>query len=284
MFQLQEFRIRDLIFIYLASSVITLAFFILFVISGLTVQENFIICLYLYAILVLAGIFLKINKLNINFKKVIFNYPQEKKVYLQIIGLLGVIYIFYVATLDIITIGFNVDLYNMSRNWSSDFEFIRIVPLILVWWVIFVPILQELTRVILLHRFTKKWNISVAIFATTFIIVLIGFEPLTFVQEFIPGVIMSLLYIQTQSIIIPMLSNIIIKFCSLIPLLLSDSFTELYKAGSMENLETIPSISIVFTILTTVFLFYYINVHWPNQNWGKTTYNVESGDGRMCDK
>jgi len=143
------------------------------------------------------------------------------------------------------------------------------VPLILIsslLFIIFAPIIEELIfRGILLHRWTIKWNMGIAIVLSS---LFFGLLHLDVIVSFIFGIVMSLLYLRTRTLIVPIIGHMLNNFFAAAPLIFlvlirgPEQLTKIRLAPS--NAEMI--IGVVMIAISLPFLIYYIYKNWPPKN------------------
>ena len=130
------------------------------------------------------------------------------------------------------------------------------------------PVVEEFVfRGILLTRWAVKWGPTVGILLSSAVFGVI--HDLDFVGAFTFGVVMSLLYISTRTLVVPMaahlLNNLFVSGLEALTLTLDTA--EGIDAGEtislIEDLESGLEVAVVGAIVTTPLLVWYVIRHWP---------------------
>lgn len=121
--------------------------------------------------------------------------------------------------------------------------------------VIMAPIFEEyLFRGVLLQRWSQKWNVRRAIIVSSLIFAVLHTD---IIGAFLYGVVMSLLYLKTQSLLVPILCHIL---NNLIAWLYDVSFYSYYGYDYVQSIEDYQNEwwpLVVFGAITIVWTVYY---------------------------
>ena len=130
------------------------------------------------------------------------------------------------------------------------------------------PVVEEFVfRGILLTRWAAKWGPTVGILLSSAVFGVI--HDLDFVGAFTFGVVMSLLYISTRTLVVPMaahlLNNLFVSGLEALTLTLDNG--EIIDADEtislIEDLESGLEVAVVGAVVTTPLLVWYVIRHWP---------------------
>ncbi len=141
--------------------------------------------------------------------------PVSKQEYLPAIKLTAFIYIFSIATAFALFYPLSFVLPEFVKYWFIELPSIiywsqgsyPIVPNILsfISLVVLAPVLEEFAfRGVLLHRWTAKWGMNPAILTSSILFGVVHSDP---IGAFAFGVAMCVLYLRTQSLIVPIVCH-----------------------------------------------------------------------------
>lgn len=206
----------------------------------------------------------KNRKLNIKLKSLIGKPPENFKWWKLILGVLVIILFSLGSTfvlnycLSYLAPHYLLSNYNVSKPSYSLFN--KLFSLFVA--VLIAPVVEELFfRGLMLHRFSVKWNINVAIILSS---ILFGILHFNFIGITMVGFMMCIVYLKTRSLIPTMLMHSLNN-------LLAESLT-LLAGNSSKAPVTIHSmrstlwLGIVLMGITGPFLVHYIYRNWPKKD------------------
>lgn len=130
--------------------------------------------------------------------------------------------------------------------------------------VIIAPIVEEfLFRGFLLHRFTVKWGIRVAVLASSFIF---GILHTDIVGAFLFGLVMCILYLKTGTILVPIVCHMLNNFIAYGTEILSTfapNTTTTSTVVPILNLE----VSMFLILFSGMIILYYVYHNFPKKYW-----------------
>ncbi|MDQ7095072.1 type II CAAX endopeptidase family protein [Desulfosporosinus sp. PR] len=215
-------------------------------------------------VLAIIWLLFKKRKLNIQLMSLIGKPPKRYKWWKLILGVL-VVLLFSLGSAFVLNYclsywapHFLLSHYNEPKQAYSTFnEVFKLFVAVLV-----APFVEELFfRGLMLHRFSVKWNIHVAIILSS---ILFGILHFNFIGITMVGFIMCIVYLKTRSLIPTMIMHSLNN-------LLAESITLLGSNGAKTPL-TIDSMrstfwsGIVLMAMTGPFLVYYIYRNWPKKD------------------
>lgn len=270
--ELQQFKIRYIISANIWSGIISIFFVICAL--GLNMDRGIgaVTLYYLYNVLLLFFIYKRLQSLNIHFKEFVGTFPGGKGVEL---GILCVTYYLFAFTSEkLMFMAFNMEPSGLIEGqFAVSPSFANQLPIFIVGNLLLDPISTETIRILLLNRLTAKWNVNIAVVISAIVIGLIGFNKVFLVQEIVLGIILALLYIKTQSLLVPVLLKMAMGIIGLFPVILSGTLTtgliDAFRGSSLSQLQELSGGLVIITVLSTVVLMYYIYNNWPSRNWGK---------------
>ena len=127
--------------------------------------------------------------------------------------------------------------------------------------VVLAPFVEELIfRGVMFNRFLEKWGIKAAIIAPSFLFGILHFN---FIGAFVFGLIMTLLYIKTKSLIIPILCHILNNGIAY-----GITYITYFIEGeeviySLEKFRSELWIGIVCFVISTTFIIHFLYKNWP---------------------
>jgi hypothetical protein len=206
----------------------------------------------------------KKRKLNIQLISLIGKPPEKNKWWKLILGVL-VILLFSIGStfvlnycLSYLAPHYLLSYYNASKPAYSLFNIaFKILVAVLI-----APFVEELFfRGIMLHRFSAKWNINVAIILSS---ILFGILHFNFIGITMVGFVMCIVYLKTRSLIPTMIMHSLNN-------LLAESITLLASNSSKapltdNSMRSTFCLGIVLMAITGPFLVHYIYRNWPKKD------------------
>ena len=160
-------------------------------------------------------------------------------------------------------------------NYINDRSFTNVTSFVFfaISAIIFAPILEEfICRGLMLHKWSIKWSVRRAILVSSLLFALVHFRH-DFISLWIAGVLLSVLYLKTKNLAIPILlhffHNLLVVIFNGIhyfgtPLAERNSFIKLIEI--QESLQSSLGQSILFLSISTPFLIYFIYKNFPKNN------------------
>jgi membrane protease YdiL (CAAX protease family) len=132
---------------------------------------------------------------------------------------------------------------------SSLFAFIYVV--------ILAPIVEELFfRGIILHRFGIKWNTEKAIIVSSLLFSILHFD-IHLLTRFFLGVILSILYYQTKTLIVPMIFHGCYNFMAF----------SMWVLLNTKIISIVIPFFLIMMLLGASFGMGYLPMNWPSKKW-----------------
>jgi len=140
------------------------------------------------------------------------------------------------------------------------YKFLETIAMVVV-----LPITQEfIFRGLLLHRFTTKWNIAIAIWASSIIFGLL--HPGDLFGTFLFGVVMALLYIKTKTLIVPIVAHAMYNTIAILFGILAENDGTIIAKITTETISGNWILSLLFVATSLPFLIQFIYRHFPAKN------------------
>ena len=224
------------------------------------------------SVILLAYIWLQIRMHHISFQQTTSGHVMTKKRWGKYIALTIGVKIY--AALLIFIIG-GVALFQLMGSVEDWLEFVGVFAvgenvqlspiayvMLVISTVILAPIWEELFfRGIMLRKFMIKWRTSTSIFVSSLLFAIFHFQLATIIYAFLIGVVLSIVYLKTKNIVVPIIMHAVANLLSI--LLLWPSDKELLERQwlnyllhlSRTELSIILVISIVLFIVVTIALW-----------------------------
>ena len=130
--------------------------------------------------------------------------------------------------------------------------------------VVIAPLFEELVRALLLTRWSFKWSAPKAIFVSS---LLFGLVHTDIIGAFFFGYVMSVLYIKTRSLFVPIAihaaNNLIAWAITSVELLLSDS----YPQSTLAEYQSWWWVGALALVISALWVFRFIKRHVPEASW-----------------
>lgn len=210
-----KIRIRYLI-LQISIGLIVVYFSLKLIINGLlglnifTFKYLVTLLAYLYVFLLC---FIVTNKNHINFKN-IFTLKNKKINWFEVIGLMILSKVIYITTFSSILLFFVYVDPQFLTDYMSNLNTSAVLPLYMFFLLAFLsvciaPIIEELFfRGILLQVWAVRLGVKKAIVFSSFLFAFLHFSP-QFVDIFLGGIILSVLFIKYKSLLVPILFHTI---------------------------------------------------------------------------
>lgn len=146
---------------------------------------------------------------------------------------------------------------------ESSFPLLKNI-LIAINIVIVAPITEEfIFRGIILHRWAEKWNIQIAVVASSlFFGVLHG----NAVGLFIFGLAMALLYLKTNRLIVPIIAHTLNNFAVLVIEFILLSTSEVDVSYSLSEFRSQWWVGLLYIAISAPFIWQFIQNNWPRKD------------------
>lgn len=224
-----------------------------------------------YAIIAI-WIIWKFRSFNVDYKKVIGEFPPDYKwwyiagiVALLIFFSLGTYWLIYyplsfIAPLYVNGVLNETDFYTMS---DTAFPFIYNLLVVLI-TVLIAPIVEEfLFRGVIMQRLAVKWGVTAGVLISSLIF---GMLHADILGAFIFGIFMSLLYINTRTLLVPiachLLNNALAFGLSFIGILLGESETATTVAQFQSDILS----GLIPLLVSAPIVIYFIYKNWPKKD------------------
>ncbi len=223
-----------------------------------------------YAIITI-WIIWKFKSFNVDYRKIIGKFPQNYK-WWQIVGIVVLLIFFSVGTFWLLYYPLSflapsyvngvlneTDFYTMADT-ASPLLYNSLVVIIAV---LIAPIVEEfLFRGVILQRFAVKWGITAGILISSLIFGLLHSDIL---GAFVFGIVMSLLYINTKTLLVPiachMLNNGVAFGLSIIAIMFGASETATTAAQFQSDITGLIAILVAAPIM-----IYFLYKSWPKKD------------------
>ena len=135
--------------------------------------------------------------------------------------------------------------------------------LTIITFIVVAPVSEEfIFRGILLHRWTAKWGVTPALLISALLFAVLHAN---IIGLFVFGVIMSLLYIKTRTLIVPIICHSLNNFAAIGLEYLSTTTGTHETISNLEQLRTYWWVGIVYMLLSAPWLITFIYKNWPKQ-------------------
>lgn len=190
--------------------------------------------------------------------------------WVQLLWLVGGIFLFSLGAFQVSYLGLSL----VAPNWvettlqqslllsvERTTEPVLYNALMLFSVLVVAPIAEEFVfRGVLLHRWGVKWGIRPAIVLTS---ILFGVLHSNLVGLFVFGVVMSLLYLSTRSLVVPMVAHAINNAIAL----LIDFLATQPPANAIDTLTEFRTswwLGVICLLVSAPWVLRYVAYHWPN--------------------
>ena len=262
-------KIRSLLFWMILGVIIST---ILLGISNLEFEAALydIIFMVLFYAIISFWIIWKFKSFNVDYGKIVGKFPQGYK-WWKIVGIVFLLIFFSIGTfwllyypLSFVTPSYvngvlnENDFYTMA---DTGFPFLYNSLMVLI-AVVIAPVVEEfLFRGIIFQRFAVKWGTTVGILISSFIFGLLHSDIL---GAFVFGIVMSLLYINTKTLLVPiachMLNNGLAFGVSIIAVLFGVGETATTVAQFQSDIT-----GMIAVLAATPIMIYFLYKNWPKR-------------------
>lgn len=163
----------------------------------------------------------------------------------------------------------NIELFNELLYTPSVEEKETIITLIFftIGSTFLAPFVEEfIFRGVILNRLSKLWGIKVSIVLSSCIFGLFHAR-LSFFNMFIFGMMMTLLYIRTENLLIPIsahfLNNLLVSSFKFVMFFMNNSPSN--EEIDNSDIYVLGSLGLIILVMSSFFLFKFISENWPNQ-------------------
>lgn len=133
--------------------------------------------------------------------------------------------------------------------------------LVIISFLVVAPVTEELLfRGILLHRWTAKWGIAPALFSSS---LLFGILHANIIGLFVFGLMMTLLYLKTRTLIVPMVCHALNNLVAVGLGLVSTGSSTTEPVNALEQVRSNWWVGIVYVALSAPWLITFIYKNWP---------------------
>ncbi|MGB9978860.1 lysostaphin resistance A-like protein [Methanobacterium sp.] len=264
-------KIRSLAFWMVLSLIVSI------IIMGTTGSEfdgplGDIILMFLSYAIIVVWIMWKFKSFDVDYKKIIGKFPPDYK-WWWILGLVALLIFFSVGTIWLLyyPLSFIIPSYvNGVLNETSfytmadtTFPFVY-NSLVVIITVLIAPVVEEfLFRGVILQRLAVKWGITSGVLISSFIFGILHSDIL---GAFVFGIFMSLLYINTRTLLVPiachMLNNGMAFGISFIGILLGESETATTVAQFQSDILS----GLIPLLVTAPIVIYFVYKKWPKKD------------------
>ena len=228
--------------------------------------------MFLFYAIIVIWIMWKFKSFNVDYGKIIGKFPQNYKwwriagiVVLLIFFSMGTYWLLYYPLSFIVPSYVNgvlneTELYTMADT-ASPFVYNFLVVLV---GVLIVPILEEfLFRGVILQRLAVKWGATAGVLISSFIFGVLHGDIL---GAFVFGIFMSLLYINTRTLLVPIachiLNNALAFGLSIIGILLGGSET----ATTVAQFQSDIWAGVIPLLAAAPIVIYFMYKNWPKKD------------------
>lgn len=256
-------------------SLMYISFFIMAEITGINGEDAIyeVIGGYIAYLIPTVWIVYMFKKYKVNLVGFVYKPGAEFLKWWLFIVVVAILIFFSIGSLNITLIPFSYiapDLVNEILNMNTIYTTKQtIMPMVanvfeFIVLALIAPIVEELVfRGILFNRFKQKWGIGVAIIVPS---IIFGIMHADLIGAFVFAVIMTLLYIKTRNLIVPILCHVINNaFAGLIPFV-SYLYYGTVGSSTVEELRSGLLMGILFFSVTTPLILIYTYKNWPRKN------------------
>ena len=230
-----------------------------------------IIFMFLFYAIIAAWIIWKFKSCNVDYKKIIGKFPPDYK-WWWILGIVALLIFFSVGTIWLLFYplsfiapsyvnGFlnETDFYTMADTTSPlVYNFLVVLITVLV-----APVVEEfLFRGVILQRLAVKWGITAGMLISSFIFGVLHGD---IIGAFVFGIFMSLLYINTRTLLVPIachiLNNGLAFGVSFIVILLGES----ENATTVAQFQSDMLLGFIPLLVTAPIVIYFVYKNWPKK-------------------
>ncbi len=230
-----------------------------------------IILMFLFYAIIVVWIMWKFRSFDVDYKKIIGKFPPDYK-WWWILGIVALLIFFSVGTIWLLFYplsfiapsyvnGFlNETSFYTTADTTSPLVYNFLVVLITV---LIAPIVEEfLFRGVILQRLAVKWGITAGVLISSFIFGILHGDIL---GAFVFGIFMSLLYINTRTLLVPIachvLNNGLAFGLSFIGILLGESETATTVAQFQSDI-----LYVIPLLVTSPIVIYFVYKNWPKKD------------------
>ena len=139
--------------------------------------------------------------------------------------------------------------------------------------VLVAPVVEEfIFRGLLLTRWSLRWGTTSGILVSSLVFALLHTDP---VGAFAFGVVMSLLYIRTRTLLVPMVAHSLNNLLAVVLSALALTAEAEESASLIDDLESGLTVAIVGAIVTLPLVIWYVIRNWPRR--GETAPYLAAG-------
>ena len=263
-------KIRSLVFWMVLSLIVIL---IIMVTAGSEFDGPLgdIILMFLFYAIIVVWIMWKFRSFDVDYKKIIGKFPPDYK-WWWILGIVALLIFFSVGTIWLLFYplsfiapsyvnGFlnETDFYTMADTTSPlVYNFLVVLITVLV-----APVVEEfLFRGVILQRLAVKWGITAGMLISSFIFGVLHGD---IIGAFVFGIFMSLLYINTRTLLVPIachiLNNGLAFGVSFIVILLGES----ENATTVAQFQSDMLLGFIPLLVTAPIVIYFVYKNWPKK-------------------
>ena len=230
-----------------------------------------IILMFLFYAIIVVWIMWKFRSFDVDYKKIIGKFPPDYK-WWWILGIVALLIFFSVGTIWLLFYplsfiapsyvnGFlNENSFYTTADTTSPLVYNFLVVLITV---LIAPIVEEfLFRGVIMQRLAVKWGITAGVLISSFIFGILHGD---IIGAFVFGIFMSLLYINTRTLLVPIachvLNNGLAFGLSFIGILLGESETATTVAQFQSDI-----LYVIPLLVTTPIVIYFVYKNWPKKD------------------
>jgi membrane protease YdiL (CAAX protease family) len=214
----------------------------------------------------------KFRSFNVDYNKIIGRFPQNYRWY-WVVGIVALLIIFSLGAywLQYYPLSFIVPSYVNGVLNESDFYTMADTTspiiynlLIVLVGVIVAPIVEEfLFRGVILQRLALKWGITAGVLISSFIFGMLHNDIL---GAFVFGIFMSLLYINTRTLLVPIachiLNNALALGFGIVGIVIDGS----EAVGTLAQFQSDVWTGIVPLLVSAPLVIYYMYKNWPKKD------------------
>jgi len=227
--------------------------------------------MFMFYAIIMIWIVWKFRSFNVDYNKIIGRFPLNYKWY-WIAGIVALLIVFSLGAywLQYYPLSFIIPSYVNSVLNESDFytmadttSLVIYNLLIVLVGVIVAPIVEEfLFRGVILQRLALKWGVTGGVLISSFIFGILHNDIL---GAFVFGIFMSLLYINTRTLLVPMachiLNNALALGFGIIGIVVDGSET----ASTLAQFQSDVWTGIVPLLVSAPLVIYYMYKNWPKK-------------------
>ncbi|MCZ3366018.1 MULTISPECIES: CPBP family intramembrane glutamic endopeptidase [Methanobacterium] len=231
-----------------------------------------IILMILFYAIIVVWIMWKFKSFHVDYKKIIGKFPPDYK-WWWILGIVALLILFSVGTfwllyypLSFIAPSYvngvlNETSFYTTADTTSPLAYNFLIVLITV---LVAPVVEEfLFRGVILQRLAVKWGTTAGVLISSFIFGILHGDIL---GAFVFGIFMSLLYINTRTLLVPIachiLNNGLAFGLSFIGILLGESET----ATTVAQFQSGILYALILLLVTVPIVIYFVCKNWPKKD------------------